>query len=204
MVDLRPVAYVIGRILIVLAILMLAPAIIDWRAGLENGIAFLQSAAITGVVGGALTLSTGNALGRALDTRQAYLLTAGIWFLVPFFGALPFWIGAPGLSLLYAYFEGVSGITTTGATVIYGLEDLPAVADDLKSMMTVVLNVENLDRDLARRVLDVISGVAYGLDAGISRVASNTYMILPYNVEFQGGLVDELKSSGILRRDAEF
>jgi cell division inhibitor SepF len=85
-----------------------------------------------------------------------------------------------------------------------GLEDLPAVADDLKSMMTVVLNVENLDRDLARRVLDVISGVAYGLDAGISRVASNTYMILPYNVEFQGGLVDELKSSGILRRDAEF
>ena len=126
MVDLRPVAYVIGRILIVLAILMLAPAIIDWRAGLENGIAFLQSAALTGVVGGALTLSTGNALGRALDTRQAYLLTAGIWFLVPFFGALPFWIGAPGLSLLYAYFESVSGITTTGATVIYGLDTLPA------------------------------------------------------------------------------
>lgn len=125
MVDFRPVAYVIGRILIVLAILMLAPAIIDWRAGLENGIAFLQSAAITGVVGGALTLSTGNALGRALDTRQAYLLTAGIWFLVPFFAALPFWIGAPGLNLQYAYFEAVSGITTTGASVISGLADLP-------------------------------------------------------------------------------
>jgi trk system potassium uptake protein len=125
MVDFRPVAYVIGRILIVLAILMLAPAIIDWRAGLENGIAFLQSAAITGVVGGALTLSTGNALGRALDTRQAYLLTAGIWALVPFFGALPFYIGAPGLTLQNAYFEAVSGITTTGATVIYGLDDLP-------------------------------------------------------------------------------
>jgi trk system potassium uptake protein len=125
MVDLRPVVYVIGRILIVLAILMLAPAIIDWRAGLENGYAFLASAAITGVVGGALTLATGNALGRALDTRQAYLLTAGIWFLVPLFGALPFHIGAPGLTLLNAYFEAVSGITTTGATVIYGLDDLP-------------------------------------------------------------------------------
>jgi trk system potassium uptake protein len=125
MVDLRPVAYVIGRILIVLAILMLAPAIIDWRAGLENGIAFLQSAALTGVVGGSLALATGNALGRALDTRQAYLLTAAIWFLVPFFGALPFWIGAPGLSPQYAYFEAVSGITTTGATVIFGLNDLP-------------------------------------------------------------------------------
>ena len=125
MVDFRPVAYVIGRILIVLAILMLAPAIIDWRAGLDNGLAFLASAAITGVVGGALTLSTGNALGRALDTRQAYLLTASIWFLVPFFGALPFWIGAPGLNLQLAYFEAVSGITTTGASVISGLADLP-------------------------------------------------------------------------------
>jgi len=126
MVDFRPVAYVIGRILIVLAILMLAPAIIDWRAGLDNGHAFLASAALTGVTCAALTLSTGNALGRALDTRQAYLLTAGIWFLVPFFGALPFWIGAPGLSLQYAYFEAVSGITTTGATVIFDLDELPA------------------------------------------------------------------------------
>ncbi|MBN8630708.1 MAG: TrkH family potassium uptake protein [Rhodobacterales bacterium] len=125
MVDFRPVAYVIGRILIVLAILMLAPAIIDWRAGLDNGYAFLASAALTGVTGTALTLSTGNALGHGLDTRQAYLLTAAIWFLVPFFGALPFWIGAPGLSLQYAYFESVSGITTTGASVISGLADLP-------------------------------------------------------------------------------
>lgn len=126
MVDLRPVAYVIGRILIVLAILMLAPAIIDWRAGLANGYDFLACSALTGVVGAALTLSTGNALGRGLDTRQAYLLTAGIWFLVPFFGALPFWIGAPGLTLNNAYFEAVSGITTTGATVIFGLDELPA------------------------------------------------------------------------------
>lgn len=126
MVDFRPVAYVIGRILIVLAILMLAPAIIDWRAGLENGYDFLASAALTGVVGAALTLSNGNSLGRALDTRQAYVLTAGIWVLVPLFGALPFWIGAPGLSLNNAYFEAVSGITTTGATVIFGLDDLPA------------------------------------------------------------------------------
>jgi trk system potassium uptake protein len=126
MVDLRPVAYVIGRILIVLAILMLAPAIIDWRAGLANGHDFLASAVLTGVVGGALTLSTANALGQALDTRQAYLLTAGIWLLVPFFGAIPFYIGAPGLSLNNAYFEAVSGITTTGATVIVGLDDLPA------------------------------------------------------------------------------
>jgi len=125
MVDFRPVAYVIGRILIVLAILMLAPAVIDWRAGLDNGAAFAAAAAITGVVGGAVTLATGNSLGRALDTRQAYLLTACIWFVVPGFGALPFYIGAPGLSLQNAYFEAVSGITTTGASLISGLDNLP-------------------------------------------------------------------------------
>jgi trk system potassium uptake protein len=125
MVDFRPVAYVIGRILIVLAILMLAPAVIDWRAGLDNGAAFAAAAAITGVVGGAVTLATSNSLGRALDTRQAYLLTACIWFVVPAFGGLPFYIGAPGLSLQNAYFEAVSGITTTGASVISGLESLP-------------------------------------------------------------------------------
>jgi len=126
MVDLRPVAYVIGRILIVLAILMLAPAVLDWRAGLDNADVFFACAALTGVVGVALTLSTGNALGRALDTRQAYLLTAGIWVVIPAFGALPFYLGAPGLTLNNAYFEAVSGITTTGATVIVGLDTLPA------------------------------------------------------------------------------
>jgi trk system potassium uptake protein TrkH len=125
MVELRPVAYVIGRILIVLAILMLAPAIIDWRAGDENGLKFLQSACVTGVVGVALTLSTANSLGHSLDTRQAYLLTVGIWMLVPLFGALPFYFGAPGLTMSHAYFESVSGITTTGATVIVGLDNLP-------------------------------------------------------------------------------
>ncbi len=125
MVDIRPVAYVIGRILIVLAILMVAPAMIDWRAGDPNGIAFAQSAMIAGVVGGALALATVNGLGQALDVRQAYLLTASIWIVVPAFGALPFYFGAPGLDFTYAFFESVSGFTTTGATVIYGLDTLP-------------------------------------------------------------------------------
>ncbi|WP_225028740.1 TrkH family potassium uptake protein [Xinfangfangia pollutisoli] len=125
MIDPRPVAYVIGRILIVLAILMVAPAIVDWRAGDSNGFAFLQSALFTGVVGATLSLATANGLGAALDVRQAYVLTAAIWFLVPAFGALPFWLGAPGLPPIYAYFESVSGITTTGSSVISGLADLP-------------------------------------------------------------------------------
>ncbi|MBK6467484.1 MAG: TrkH family potassium uptake protein [Rhodobacter sp.] len=135
MIDLRPVAYVIGRILIVLAILMVAPAIIDWRGNDPNAAAFAQSAIITGVVGMTLSLATANGLGAALDVRQAYLLTVGIWAFVPAFGALPFWLGAPGLPPVYAYFEGVSGITTTGASVITGLPDLPQGLNLWRGMM---------------------------------------------------------------------
>ncbi|VDC33039.1 TrkH family potassium uptake protein [Pseudogemmobacter humi] len=126
MIDLRPMAYVIGRILIVLAILMVAPAILDWRAGDPNGYAIARAALITGFAGAALTLATGNALGQALDVRQAYILTASIWTITPAFAALPFVTGAPGLNWSQAWFEAVSGLTTTGATVIVGLDDLPA------------------------------------------------------------------------------
>lgn len=135
MIDLRPVAYVIGRILVVLAILMVAPAIIDWRAGDPNGVAFAQSAIITGFVGAALSLATANGLSQSLDVRQAYLLTIGIWTLAPAFSALPFWLGAPNLRPVYAYFEAVSGITTTGSTVIIGLEGLPEGMNLWRGMM---------------------------------------------------------------------
>lgn len=135
MIDLRPVAYVIGRLLVVLAILMVAPAIIDWRAGDPNGVAFAQSAIITGFVGAALSLATANGLSQSLDVRQAYLLTIAIWTLAPAFSALPFWLGAPHLRPVYAYFEAVSGITTTGSTVIIGLEGLPEGMNLWRGMM---------------------------------------------------------------------
>lgn len=125
MVDFRPIAYVFGRILIVLAILMLAPAIVDWSAGEENAQAFLFSALLAGGLGGAIALTSSNGMGGAFDIRQAYLLTAVIWFGLPVFAALPFFIGVPHLHFTEAYFEAVSGITTTGATVIYGLDEMP-------------------------------------------------------------------------------
>jgi trk system potassium uptake protein TrkH len=125
MIDIRPVAYVIGRILIVLAILMLAPAVVDLRDGDPNGAQLVKAAGITGLFGFCVALSTQNALRGNLSIKQAYLLTTGIWILVPAFGALPFYLGAPQLQFSDAYFEAVSGITTTGATVIYGLDDLP-------------------------------------------------------------------------------
>lgn len=126
MMDLRPIIYIVGRILSVMAILMLAPALIDWRLDNGNAGSFLQSAIIVGVLGLSLSFATSNSVGRPLDARQAYLLTALIWGFVPLSGALPFMLGAPFLGLTDAYFEAVSGITTTGASVITGLEELPA------------------------------------------------------------------------------
>ena len=125
MIDLRPIVYVLGRILIVLAILMLAPAIIDHRAGLTNGLDFLQCAIITGAIGGLLALATANAVGQGLTVRQAYLLTVAIWTILPIFGGLPYMLGEPHLTFTQAYFEATSGFTTTGATVIVGLDNLP-------------------------------------------------------------------------------
>ncbi len=84
------------------------------------------------------------------------------------------------------------------------LEDIPSVADELKDGMTVILNLENQDRELSRRVLDVLSGVAYGLDSTISRIASNTYMIVPFNVEFEGSVLDVLSGSGVFGEERDF
>ncbi|HEX9857997.1 MAG TPA: potassium transporter TrkG, partial [Paracoccaceae bacterium] len=83
-------------------------------------------ALFTSGTGALMVLSMRNAIGLGLSTRLAFLLTFGIWVVLPLFGALPFMIGAPGLGFTDAYFESVSGITTTGSTVIFGLDDLPA------------------------------------------------------------------------------
>ncbi len=125
MVDFRPIAYVIGNLLVFLAAVMLVPATLDLSVGLTNGIDFLQSALSTGGVGLAVRIATGNADLRQLNTRQAYVLTVMVWAGLPLFGCLPFLLGAPGLSFTDAYFEAVSGITTTGSTVIVGLDALP-------------------------------------------------------------------------------
>ncbi len=135
MIDLRPIVYVLGRILIVLAILMLAPAVIDHRAGLANGLDFLESAIITGAIGGLLALATANAVGGGLTLRQAYLLTVVIWTVLPVFGGLPLMLGEPHLTFTQAYFEAASGFTTTGLTVITGLDALPDGMNLWRGMM---------------------------------------------------------------------
>ena len=71
------------------------------------------------------------------------------------------------------------------------------IADHLKEKRTVLLNLESTQKDIARRLVDFLSGVAYASEGRIKKVAANTYIITPYHVEMVGDLLDELESNGL-------
>ncbi len=124
--DLRPAVHVTGLMLVVLGATMTVPAAVDYVLDDPNARPFLQSALITLVAGGLLAAATVTRNLRAMDVRLAFVLTLMAWTMLPLFGALPFVFGAPQLSWTDAIFESVSGMTTTGSTVIVGLDHLPA------------------------------------------------------------------------------
>ena len=76
-------------------------------------------------------------------------------------------------------------------------ENASEIADHLKDKRTVVLNLESTNKDVARRLIDFLSGVAYAGEGKIKKVAANTYMITPYHVELEGDLIDELENNGL-------
>ncbi|MDD6611120.1 MAG: cell division protein SepF [Butyricicoccus sp.] len=72
------------------------------------------------------------------------------------------------------------------------------IADHLKNKMTVVLNLETTDKETSKRMLDFMSGVTYAIEGKIKRVASDTYLITPLDVEIVGDdLISELENSGM-------
>ena len=76
-------------------------------------------------------------------------------------------------------------------------ENASEIADHLREKRTVVLNLESTNKDIARRLIDFRSGVAYAGDGKIKKVSANTYIITPYSVDLMGDLIDELESSGL-------
>lgn len=76
-------------------------------------------------------------------------------------------------------------------------EDASSIADHLNEKRTVVLNLEAANRDVARRLVDFISGVAYANKGQIKRVANSTFIITPYNVDVMGDLIDDLENNGV-------
>lgn len=91
--------------------------------------------------------------------------------------------------------------TTTAVQVVLikptRFEQAAEIADHLRARRTVVINLETTNKDVARRLVDFLSGVAYANDGKIKKVAINTYIITPYNVDIMGDLIDELENSGV-------
>ncbi|WP_349357444.1 TrkH family potassium uptake protein [Stappia sp.] len=123
MISLRPVLNVLGFLYVGLATAMLIPAMVDVAARNADWQAFVMSALITGLIGLLMSVAVGGSLAEGLNMRQTFVLTTLSWITLPAFGALPFlWLG---VGYADAVFEAVSGFTTTGSTVLSGLDGLP-------------------------------------------------------------------------------
>ena len=125
MLDLRPVGYVIGLLVASLGLTMLGPLAVDLAAGNGHWHVFFESAVVTVLTGALISIACANGVSQGLSLRQTFLLTSLVWLMLPIFGAIPFVLGATNASYTDAFFEAMSGLTTTGATVFTSLEDLP-------------------------------------------------------------------------------
>ncbi len=104
---------------------MSVPMLFDFLAGNDHWQVFLEAGAVTGLTGGLTAVACANAERERLSIQQTFLLTTGVWLTLPVFAALPFVFGATEARYVDAFFEAMSGLTTTGSTVFSGLENLP-------------------------------------------------------------------------------
>ncbi len=116
------ILHVVGALLVMLAAIMVIPAVVDYAAGDRHWQVFVRAAAATGFVGAALWL--GHRGEHPPMGRSGYLLTVSAWLALVAFGALPFAFGLSKISYGDAFFEAMSGLTTTGATIFTGLDRL--------------------------------------------------------------------------------
>jgi trk system potassium uptake protein TrkH len=122
--DFRPILFLIGLLLSTLALAMCLPAIADAAVGHPDWSVFATAAAFTLLIGVMLSL-TARSKVRNINVRQAFVLTALSWTVIPAFGALPFIFADLRLTYTDAFFEAMSGLTTTGSTVLAGLDAVP-------------------------------------------------------------------------------
>ena len=123
--SVRTVLFVLGVLLVALSAAMIAPALADLRDGAGAAHAFVGSALAGLAIGGVMALSSRGG-DKRLTARGAILLTGGSWIMLSAAAAVPLKIALPWLDWTDALFEATSGITTTGATVLTGLQELPA------------------------------------------------------------------------------
>lgn len=124
MKDNRTIFFIIGLLLAAVAGGMLLPALADLASGHRDWQVFVASALVTGFIAGALILTNRGDL-PPLSVKQAFLLTSLSWLALTGFAALPFAFSELDLSYTDAFFEAMSGLTTTGATILTGLDSAP-------------------------------------------------------------------------------
>lgn len=126
MIDHRLPLHYVGTGVAVLGAAMALPAAVDLWEGDPNWRAFALAGFLSGLAGAGAALATRQAAARPLDRRQLFLLSSLIWPALAVFAALPFQLGAPAARPVDAFFEAMSGLTTTGSTVFSGLQEMPA------------------------------------------------------------------------------
>ena len=119
----KTVFFAIGVLLLILGVFMLIPFFVQLIYDEKNS-AFLSSALITAFIGILLVL-TNLEENKKLNLQQAFLLTTLSWLSIAIFGCLPFLLANLNLSFVDAFFESMSGITTTGSTIITDLDNAP-------------------------------------------------------------------------------
>ena len=119
----KTVFFAIGVLLVILGAFMLIPFFVQFIYDEKNN-TFLLSASVTAFIGTLLVL-TNLEENKKLNLQQAFLLTTLSWLGIAIFGCLPFLLSNLNLSFVDAFFESMSGITTTGSTIITNLDDAP-------------------------------------------------------------------------------
>jgi trk system potassium uptake protein len=127
----------VGRMVVLFGVLMAVPLTFALSAHDPAEAAFLTAIAITIVSGLAMSLPM-RRFKHELQPRDGFLLVTLSWTLLPGFGALPLMLALPDLSFTDAYFEAMSALTTTGATVLTGLEHLPLSVNVWRCFMVLI------------------------------------------------------------------
>ena len=122
MVNFRPILFVIGLVLSKIALFMYVPTLVAFATGTEGFIDFATAVIITHTVA-FLCLTFGRTSEFKLSVRDMFMITTLVWTIASAFAALPF-VFINHISFTDAYFETMSGITTTGSTVLSGLDNM--------------------------------------------------------------------------------
>ncbi len=137
MMSFRPVLFVLGILLVVLAVGMIGCAVLDVYFASDDWKVFAISAFFTAFIGGALILSNQGSVDN-ISLKQAFILTNLSWIVLAAFATLPFMLSEYRYSFTDAYFEVMSGLTTTGASVFSGLDTMPKGILLWRSMLTAI------------------------------------------------------------------